>query len=115
MSTRHLVMSLGANDGIRSRVSMPELWHHRKAEMTPRKVHYFELITDDSVDLLDDAVFDALHEAGCDDALISHHRLDFARDANTLSSALASAKADAESVPGVRVLSVNIDSGDIHN
>lgn len=82
--------------------------------MTSRKVHYFELITDDSVDLLDDAVFDALYEAGCDDALVGHHRLDFAREADTLSDALASAKADAESVPGVRVLSVNIDSAEIH-
>lgn len=78
--------------------------------MTSRRVHYFELITDDSVNLLDDAVFDALHEAGCDDALIGHHRLDFAREADTLSSALSSAKADAESVPGVRVLSVNTHS-----
>ena len=83
--------------------------------MTSRSVHDFELITDDSVNLLDDAVFDALHEAGCDDALIGHHRLDFAREANTLSSALSSAKADAESVPGVRVLSANIDSTDIDN
>ncbi|WP_420619608.1 hypothetical protein [Candidatus Poriferisocius sp.] len=83
--------------------------------MTSRKVHYFELITDDSVDLLDDAVFDALHKAGCDDALVGHHRLDFAREAETLSEALKSAKSDAESVPGVRVLSVNIDSAEIHN
>lgn len=81
--------------------------------MTSRRVHYFELITNDSVNLLDDAVFDALHEAGCDDALIGHHRLDFAREANTLSSALSSAKADAESVSGVRVLSANIESTDI--
>ncbi len=82
--------------------------------MTSRKVHYFELTTDDSVDLLDDAVFEALYEAGCDDALVGHHRLDFAREADTLSNALASAKADAESVPGVRVLSANIDSAEIH-
>ena len=81
--------------------------------MTSRKVHYFELTTDDSVDLLDDAVFDALHEAGCSDALVGHHRLDFAREADSLSEALASAKADAESVPGVRVLSVKIDSADV--
>lgn len=83
--------------------------------MTSRKVHYFELITDDSVDLLDDAVFDALYEAGCDDALVGRHRLDFAREAETLAEALKSAKSDAESVPGVRVLSVNIDSAEIHN
>ena len=81
--------------------------------MTSRKVHYFELVTDDSVDLLDDAVFDALHEAGCDDALIGHHRLDFAREADSLSEALATAKADVESVAGVRVLSVKIDSADV--
>ena len=83
--------------------------------MTSRKVHYFELITDNSVDLLDDTVFDALYEAGCDDALIGHHRLDFAREADSLSEALATAKADAESVAGVRVLSVNIDSAEVHN
>ena len=81
--------------------------------MTSRKVHYFELMTDRSIDLLDDAVFDALHEAGCDDALIGHHRLDFAREASSLSEALESAKADAESVPGVLVLSVHIDSAEI--
>ena len=82
--------------------------------MTSRKVHYFELVTDGSLDLLEDAVFDALHQAGCDDALIAHHRLDFAREANSLSEALATAKADAESVPGVRVLSVTIDSAEIN-
>lgn len=81
--------------------------------MTSRKVHCFELVTDGSVDLLDDAVFDALYEAGCDDALIAHHRLDFSREADSLSEALESAKADAESVPGVHVLSVNIDSAEI--
>lgn len=78
--------------------------------MTSRTVHYFELATDDSLDLLDDAVFDALYKAGCDDALIAHHRLDFAREADSLSEALESAKADAESVPGVRVLTANTDS-----
>ena len=83
------------------------------AEMKSREVHYFELVTDGSVDLLDDAVFDALHEAGCDDALVGHHRLDFAHEADSLSEALASAKANAESVAGVRVLSVNIDSAEI--
>lgn len=78
--------------------------------MTSRRVHYFELVTNGSVDLLDDAVFDALYEAGCDDAIIAHHRLDFAREADSLSEALESAKADAESVPGVYVLSANADS-----
>ncbi len=81
--------------------------------MTARKVHHFELVTDGSIDLLDDGVFDALYEAGCDDALIAHHRLDFAREADTLSEALASAKADAESVPGVHVFSVHISSAEI--
>ena len=50
---------------------------------------------------------------GCDDAMIAHHRLDFAREADSLSEALESAKADAESVPGVHVLSVHIDSAEI--
>ena len=84
----------------------------KEAMTTSRKVHYFELVTDGSVDLLDDAVFDALYEAGCDDALIAHHRLDFAREADTLSEALESAKADAESVPGVHVLTVNANDAD---
>ena len=81
--------------------------------MTSLNVHFFDLETDRGVDLMDDATLDALYEAGCDDALVGHHRLAFARRADTLSEALKSAKADAESVPGVRVLSVKIAAGDI--
>ena len=94
---------------------MSEDRHRSEAMMTSWKVHYFVLATDGSVDLLDDDVFDALYEAGCDDALIAHHRLEFAREADTPSQALASAKADAESVPGVHVLSANTDSTDADN
>ena len=77
------------------------------------KVHFFELETDGALDLLEDSLFDALYEAGCDDALVGHRRLDFAREAETWEEALKSAQADAESVPGVRVVSVRIDAADI--
>ncbi|MDE0267735.1 MAG: hypothetical protein OXI96_01685 [Acidimicrobiaceae bacterium] len=78
-----------------------------------KKVYFFELETDGELDLLADSVFDALYEAGCDDAVVGHHRLDFAREADTWEEALRSAKADAESVPGVRVSSVSIDTEDV--
>ena len=81
--------------------------------MDSRSVHYFELETDRTVDLLDDACFDALYEAGCDDALIGHYRLDFAREAESLEAALSSAKADAESVAGVRIVAAKIGADDI--
>ena len=76
-------------------------------------VHFFELETDGTLDLLEDSMFDAIHEAGCDDALLGHRRLDFAREAASWEEALRSARADAESVPGVRIVSVRIDAEDI--
>ena len=76
-------------------------------------VHFFEFETDGALDLLADSMFDALHEAGCGDALLGHRRLDFAREAASWEEALRSARADAESVPGVRVVSVRIDAEDI--
>ena len=59
---------------------------------------------------MDDAVLDALFEAGCDDALVGTDPdgdfLDFGRAAPTLEEAIASARAAIESVPGLRVLRV---------
>ena len=81
--------------------------------MGAHNVHFFELETDGALDLLEDSLFDALCEAGCDDALLGHHRLDFAREAVSWDEALKSARADAESVPGVRVVSVRINAEDI--
>lgn len=81
--------------------------------MEAHKVHFFELETDGTLDLLEDSLLDALYEAGCDDALVGHRRLDFARRADSWEEALKSAKADAESVPGVRIAAVKIDAEDI--
>ena len=62
------------------------------------------------VSVMDDAIFDALFEAGCDDALVGTNPdgdyLDFVRTAPTLEDAIASARAAIESVPGLRVLRV---------
>ncbi len=62
------------------------------------------------VSVMDDDVFDALFEAGCDDALIGTDPdgdyLDFRRAAPTLKEAVASARAAIESVPGLQVLRV---------
>ena len=62
------------------------------------------------VSVMDDDVFDALFEAGCDDALVGTNRegdfLDFVRAAPTFEEAVASACAAIESVPGLRVLRV---------
>ena len=81
--------------------------------MEAHKVHFFELETDGTLDLLEDSVLDALYEAGCDDALVGHRRLDFARRADSWEEALKSSKADAESVPGVQIVAVKIDAEDI--
>lgn len=66
------------------------------------------------VSVMDDSVFDALFEAGCDDALVGTNPdgdfLDFVRAAPTLDDAVASARAAVESVPGLRVLRVELDS-----
>ena len=72
-------------------------------------VHDFTVRTA-GVSVMDEAVFDALFEAGCDDALMGTDPdgdyLDFGRAAPTLKEAVASARAAIESVPGLRVLQV---------
>lgn len=73
--------------------------------------HHFVLVTD-GVDLLEWETMDALFEAGCGDAAVGHHTLEFDRAASTRDEALCSALRDAESVPGVRVLRVEFQAGD---
>ena len=60
--------------------------------------------------VLDDEVFDALHEAGCDDSLVGRvggvDRLHFIREAGSYCEAVRSAIEDVQSVQGVRVTRV---------
>ena len=76
-------------------------------------VHDFTVRTA-GVSVMDDDIFDALFEAGCDDALAGTDRdgdfLAFARAAPTMAEAIASARATIESVPGLRLLRVEFDS-----
>ena len=71
------------------------------------KSHHFTLIVD-SPDLESDAVLAALFEAGCDDALVGRsdgiQYLDFDRESESTVTAILSAIADVESVPGVEVI-----------
>ena len=68
--------------------------------------HDFTLIIEGR-DIHDDEVFDALYEAGCDDALLRSkdgtQYMDFTREAATLDEAISSAVRDIETVDGVRV------------
>lgn len=68
--------------------------------------------------VLDNEVFDALSEAGCDDALIGRFLgvdgLGFTREAGSYCEAVRTAIEDVQSVPGVsvtRVVSENADAG----
>ena len=76
---------------------------------TSLPLHEFTVRTA-GVSVMDDDVFDALFEAGCDDALVGTNPggdfLDFGRRAPTFEEAVASACAAIESVPGLRVLRV---------
>ena len=75
-------------------------------------IHNFTLIVD-GPDLQDDALIDALFEAGCDDATVGRTQgiqyLDFGREAISLVEAIRSAVADVGRVDGVHVL--RIDAG----
>ena len=66
-------------------------------------------------DLQSDETFNALFEAGCDDALVGRTNgtqyMDFDRDAETLTDAVLSAVADVESVPGLQV--VRLEDSDL--
>ena len=75
----------------------------------PRRTYNFVLETSGR-DVLDDEVFDALCEAGCDDAGIGRFlgvdHLDFDREARSYCEAVRSAIEDVHSVPGVTVTGV---------
>ena len=75
----------------------------------PRATYNFMLETSGR-DVLDDEVFDALTEAGCDDAGVGRFlgvdRLDFDREARSYCEAVRSAIEDVQSVPGVSVTRV---------
>ena len=71
---------------------MPSRRQPEEAVMEAHKTHFFELETDGTLDLLEDSLLDALYEAGCDDALVGHRRLDFARRADTWEATLRSAR-----------------------
>lgn len=77
---------------------------------TSLPLHHFTIRTAGVSVVDDDAAFDALFEAGCDDALAGTDPdgdyVDFGRAAPTLDEAVASACAAIESVPGLRVLRV---------
>ena len=66
----------------------------------------FTLIVE-GADLRSARVFDALFEAGCDDATVGSidetHQIDFDRDAANLGEAILSAVRDVEKVEGLRV------------
>ena len=71
--------------------------------------HEFDLLLAEC-DIDSPTFADALYEAGCDDALVGRNgegpMIAFTREAPSRSDAVRSAIADAESVPGVRVLGV---------
>ena len=72
-------------------------------------IHHFTLIVD-GPDLQDDALADAVFEAGCDDAAIGRvdgiQYIDFDREAVSLDRAILSAVADLERIDGVDVVRI---------
>ena len=76
--------------------------------VTGQEYEFDLLLADCDIDA--PALADALYEAGCDDALVGRNgegpMIAFTREALSRSDAIQSAIADAESVPGVRVLDV---------
>ena len=72
-------------------------------------IHRFTLIVD-GPDLQDDALIDALFEAGCDDAAIGRvdgiQYVDIDREAASLDRAILSAVADLERIEGVEVVRI---------
>ena len=73
--------------------------------------HHFVLVTE-GADLLEWETLDALFGAGCGDATVGRDILEFDRAAPTRGEALCSALRDAESVPGVRVLRIELQAVD---
>ena len=75
----------------------------------PMATHHFVLVTE-GADLLEWETLDALDEAGCGDATVGHHILEFDRAAPTRDEAMCSALRDVESVRGVRVQRIEFDT-----
>lgn len=99
--------------------SQPTHAKHRATARKPMnsntrpKIHSFTLFFT-GADVLDDEQFDALHEAGCDDALLGvrdgAQYAAFDREASSFSEALASAIHDVTAaVPGLQVVRVEPD------
>lgn len=72
-------------------------------------IHHFTLIVD-GPDVQDEAVIDALFEAGCDDGLVGRSEgvryIEFDREAADLGHAILTAVGDVEKVTGVKVTRV---------
>ena len=72
-------------------------------------IRHFTLIVD-GPDLQEEALIEALFEAGCDDALVGRSEgiqyLEFDREAADLDDAILSAAANVEKVPGVKIARV---------
>ena len=69
-------------------------------------IHHFTLIVD-GPDLQEEALIEALFDAGCDDGLVGRSEgnqyIEFDREAPDLEVAMLSAVADVEKAPGVKV------------
>jgi hypothetical protein len=72
-------------------------------------IHHFTLIVD-GPDVQEEALVEALFEAGCDDGLVGRSEgiqyIEFDREAPDLEVAMLSAVADVEKAPGVKVARV---------
>lgn len=72
-------------------------------------IHHFTLIVD-GPDVQEEALIEALFEAGCDDGLVGRSEgiqyVEFDREAPDLGAAMLSAVADVEKAPGVKVARV---------
>lgn len=77
-------------------------------------IHHFTLIVD-GPDVQEDALIEALFDAGCDDALVGRSEgiqyVDFDREATELDDAVLSAVADVEKIPGVVGVARIADAG----
>ena len=86
-----------------------------RGQDSPVSTYQFVLVLDGAVEL-EDADHDALHEAGCDDALLGRvddtYYLDFDREASSKVEAVLSAIEDVESVLGAGACHLQPGVGD---
>ena len=86
-----------------------------RSEAAPVSTHQFVLVLNSASDL-DDSDHDALHEAGCDDAVLGRvdgiFYLDFDREAPSRAEAVISAIEDVESVFGAGACHLQTDAED---